>query len=333
VVVQKKNNSKEVRPKMNLTCTSCGQLKKDTEFYTSTSVFHLGTKRIPFCKVCLKSMSLDENGNLDIEKFKLVLKEIDKPYIYDLIQSSYSESKNTETRTNNDIVGIYFKNICSLNQYKNLGWKDSIFEALIENKPSGNIVFNSQNQVAENKNNYDLEELKDKFGDGYPDNEYYLFERKYQKLKPSVKVLTTFHDEFFREYCVDKVKETLAKATGNFKEAKEWASMAKDAATAGKLNPNQMSKADLSGGMDTFGQMARMVEETPKGELQSILPKFIERPKDKVDVVLWCNVNYVRDLKGMPSCTYKEIYKFYEDRKDSYENSLVDYDLEGDDNG
>jgi hypothetical protein len=147
------------------------------------------------------------------------------------------------------------------------------------------------------------------------------------------------HDEFFREYCVDKVKETLAKAKGDFKEAKEWASMAKDAAAGGKLQPSQMSKSDLTGGLDTFGQLSRMIEQTPKGEILEILPKFIEKPKDKVDVVLWLHINGIRDIKGLPPCEYKDIYKFYEEKRESYERQMLDnkenseVEIEGDENG
>ena len=325
MVIQRKVVAKKKPSETNITCMVCSKIKKSREFYTSKSVFHAGTGKVPYCKICLKDMSTDAEGNIDIEKFKKVLQEIDKPFLYDVVTSSNKESDSSATGS--DIIGIYFKNICSLPQYKTLTWGDSIF--LNQYEKSDTIATPQHNSQDNNK--FDLESLKDKYGFGYPDEEYYIFEKKYQQLKPSVKVLTTLHDEFFREYCVNRVKETLAKATGNFKEAKEWASMAKDAATAGKLNPSQMSKSDLSGGMDTFGQMARMVEETPKGELQNILPRFTERPKDKPDVVLWCNINYVRDLKGLPACEYKEIYKFYEERREQYESGMMDNDLNEED--
>ncbi len=175
-----------------------------------------------------------------------------------------------------------------------------------------------------NKFNYDLNSLKEKYGYGYPNEEYYLFENKYQQLESSFQLLTTMHEEYFKEYCINKVKETLAKAKGNFKEAKEWANMVKDVAEAGKLKPSQMSKADLSAGLDGFGQLARAVEE--KVEVLSLLPKFTQQPKDKVDVVLWLYINYIRDLKGLPEVEYKEIWKFYEKRKDDYEKQELDND-------
>ena len=132
------------------------------------------------------------------------------------------------------------------------------------------------------------------------------------------------HEECLREYCVNKVYETLAKAKGDFKQAKDWAAMAKDTAEAGKLKPSQMSKADLSQGLDGFGQLARMVEE--KVDIIPILPKFVSQPKDKPDVVLWCYLNYVRDLKGLPPADYKDIYNFYEERRADYEKQELDND-------
>ncbi|MFP3344576.1 hypothetical protein R0J87_19050, partial [Halomonas sp. SIMBA_159] len=107
----------------------------------------------------------------------------------------------------------------------------------------------------------DLDKLKETYGYGYPDDDYFLFEKKFLQLKPSFQLITTMHEECLREYCVNKVYETLAKAKGDFKQAKDWAAMAKDTAEAGKLKPSQMSKADLSQGLDGFGQLARMVEE------------------------------------------------------------------------
>lgn len=298
-------------------CLKCGKTKKsDSKNYYKSFDKDNALGIIPYCKECLNEMVILENGLVDENKLKDTLKLINRPFIKIAWEASKIDDKYS--------FGAYMKNL-AMKQYRELKWEDSdhLKEDMTPTPISSNTI---------NSNGYDLEELKEKYGYGYPDDEYYLFEKKYQQLRPSVKILTTMHDEFFREYCVDKVKETLAKAKGEFKEAKEWATMAKDAATAGKLNPNQMSKSDLSGGMDTFGQLVRMVEETPKGELLGLLPKFIERPKDKVDVILWCYVNYVRDLKGLPECEYKEIYDFYEKRRESYESQMIDQES-GDEDG
>ena len=100
--------------------------------------------------------------------------------------------------------------------------------------------------------------------------------------------------------------------------------MAKEQASSGKLNPSQMSKADLTGGLDTFGQMARMVEQTELGEFMRVLPVFMEQPKDRVDITLWMYVNYIRDLKGLEECTYEQIWDFYNKRIEEYEKEIID---------
>jgi hypothetical protein len=223
----------------------------------------------------------------------------------------------------------------SMPQLKGSRYKDSIFG----NESNDILEDNTKTPTKRNKISIEeLEILKEKFGDGYPDREYILFEKKYQDLRPSFQLTTTMHEECLREYCIDKVKEGLAKAKGEFKEAKEWASMAKEQASSGKLNPSQMSKADLSGGLDTFSQMSKMVEQTDKGEMMNILPIFMEKPKDRVDITLWLYVNYVRDLKGLEECEYKDIWEFYNQRVAEYEKKMTDpnapkNDTEGDING
>ena len=301
-------------------CPICGNWKNKTrKFYLSNKIdYDAFDHRCFYCIDCLNEMCFTKNGIPDIDGFKNVLENyLDRPFFLELYKKSLEDSRATLGAYNSRLNTGEYKN-------KDLRWADG---ETGENKEQGNQ--SSQQTINSTSTNFemnkdDLKELTDKYGFGYPSDEYYLFEKKYQQLRPSIQLLTTMHDEFFREYCVDKVKETLAKARGEFKEAKEWASMAKDASNAGKLQPSQMSKADLSGGLDTFGQLSRTIEQTQKGELLKILPKFIEKPKDKVDIVLWLHVNAIRDIKGLPPCEYKEIYKFYEEKRESYERQTLD---------
>jgi hypothetical protein len=284
-------------------CAKCTTEKKLTDFYTSFSPLDLHGKT-KLCKKCIQEMvNLD-----DVETVKNMLRSLDKPFVSHLWESAL---------TKNAPVGEYFK-LINAKDYRHLTWADSIETLPKQESEIPNI------SVKQDNSNAIIEELKEIYGYGYPDNEYLLFEKKFQQLKPSFQLITTMHEECLREYCVNKVKETLAKARGDFKEAKDWASMAKDVAEAGKLKPSQMSKADLSQGLDGFGQLARMVEE--KVDIIPVLPKFIQQPKDKPDVVLWCYLNYVRDLKGLPEADYKDIYNFYEERRADYERQELDND-------
>lgn len=292
-------------------CIKCEKPKHDREYYASPSPLHNG--KIPYCKHCVRE-TVDLH-NLD--SVKDTLRMIDRPYIYHLWTAAVEES-HSGTK---DTFGIYMKNI-GMHQYRGLTWKDSMFDPVLNTssqEPPAPIPGTPPDK---------LESLKEIYGYGFPDNEYLLFEKKFQQLRPSFQLVTTMHEECLREYCVNKVKETLAKARGDFKEAKDWAAMAKDVAEAGKLKPSQMSKADLSQGLDGFGQLARMVEE--KVEMQKVLPKFTSKPKDDVDVTLWLYINYIRDLKGIPEAEYKEIWKFYDERYEDYMSQSLDYGSEED---
>lgn len=281
-------------------CSMCGNNKKLIDYYKSYSPLDKIDERLRVCKVCLKNES-DINN---VDSVKNNLRMVDKPFNIFLWESALTKS---------DVIGEYFK-LINAKDYRHETWEQSIFEKQDSNKTE---IFQEDNLSIEN-----IDDLKEKYGYGYPDEEYILFEKKFINLKPSFQLPTTMHEEYLREYCVNKVKETIAKAKGEFKEAKEWAAMAKESAEAGKLKPSQMSKADLSQGLDGFGQLSRMVEEHQ--DIIPLLPRFVQQPKDKVDITLWMYINYVRDLKGMPDAKYEDLYEFYVVRRKDYESQELD---------
>jgi hypothetical protein len=281
-------------------CTSCQEDKRLTDFYMSGSPLH-ADKKIPVCKSCLSAM-FDEH-NIE-NSLKNILRQIDKPYIYDLLETSIEENPN-------NIFGTYMKNI-SMPQYKGLTWNNSTLEP--SNK--GDI---------EEKYNIKTEDFKVtsdlilKWGD-YSPEEIKAFERKYQMLKNNYQEKTAMHTEALLIYIRYRVKEEMATQKGDVREAKEWGALAQKAAQDAKINPSQLSKSDLSDGLDSFSQLVRSVEQAV--DIIEILPKFKERPQDSVDMTIWCYINYIRDLKGLPLAEYKDIYAFVEERKKEYENMI-----------
>lgn len=293
----------------------CCSNKRVVDYYKSYSPLDKLDERMRVCKVCIK----DNVNTNDLSSVKNMLRMLDKPFNINLWESA---------STKPDIIGEYFK-LINAKDFKYDTWAHSTFN--VEEKDNQITLTSDLNSYLNDKNL--LDDLKEKYGHGYPDEEYILFEKKFNNLRPSFQLPTTMHEEYLREYCVNKVKETIAKSKGEFKEAKEWAMMAKESAEAGKLKPSQMSKADLSQGLDGFGQLARMVEEHV--DIIPLLPKFVKQPKDDVDVTLWLYVNYIRDLQGLPQAEYEEIYKFYDDRVKDYNEAKLDNTLsqDGDDNG
>ncbi|WGT37972.1 hypothetical protein QH639_19410 [Lysinibacillus sp. 1 U-2021] len=285
-------------------CSMCGENKRLTDYYKSYSPMDKIDERLRVCKKCLK----DNTDYNNTDSVKNTLRQVDKPFNIHLFESALTKP---------DVIGEYFK-LINAKDYRHDTWEQSIFEK----EDNDDVTTQEDNLSVYNIDELLLDELKEKYGYGYPDEEYILFEKKFINLKPSFQLPTTMHEEYLREYCVNKVKETIAKAKGEFKEAKEWAAMAKESAEAGKLKPSQMSKADLSQGLDGFGQLARMVEEHQ--DIIPLLPKFIKQPKDDVDITLWLYINYIRDLQGLPPAEYEEIYQFYEERKKDYDSVKSD---------
>lgn len=69
-------------------CSCCTHKKNLTDFYLSYSPMYSLDQRVPICKECCKSSVLNTDGTINYEKFKELLRNIDKPLYIDLIYSS-----------------------------------------------------------------------------------------------------------------------------------------------------------------------------------------------------------------------------------------------------
>lgn len=313
------NNTNKKKPVEKKICVKCSKEKALSNFYFSNSP-NYPDKRHPVCNVCLKenldfTSNTDYNSKSTIDKVKGVLVELNRPFLYEIWDTSLQEI----SRTNKDIFGVYIRILMA--KHREYVWQDSDF-----NDPSA--VFQEDEEVKEETQQDDFvtPELIHKWGEGYLPNEYRSFERKYQMLKNNYQEKTAMHTEALLTYIRYQVKGELATAQGDIRAAKDWGSLAQKAAQDAKINPSQLSKSDLSDGLDTFGQLVRSVEQAV--DIIHILPRFRERPQDKVDFTLWCYINYVRDLKGLPHATYDEIYSFYDQRKKDFESSAGGFDGE-----
>lgn len=292
-------------------CSRCTKERNVIEFYKSYSPIDTDGK-VRVCKTCIKDM-VDINK---IESVHNLLRMLDKPFMHHLWKSALNKP--------NAVMGEYFK-LINAKDYRHMTWENSVFNDSYTTETS-----NGDNDKVEVKTSYknvtidddELGELQEAFGYGYKPEEYKLFQKKFDKLKDSFQLPTPMHVESLREYCVNKVKEGMAKAKGEFKEASEWAKMAKESAQGGKLLPSQMG--DLSDGLEGFGQLSRLVEEHK--DVLEILPIFRKQPKDDVDVTLWLYINYIRDIKALPEVQYEDIYKFYDERVKEYNSVRLDND-------
>ncbi|NBI28609.1 hypothetical protein [Chengkuizengella marina] len=294
----------------------CAKCKKDkaapTNFYKSSNNLYDGF--IPTCKQCLRSM-IDYD---DKETVFTLFKRLDIPFHFECWEKATNGEKDT--------LGRYLSMANALKGLKGKGWEDSVFAETEEAKQkeeekqqSEKIYFDSLEEDEDTQREKFLvtHEIIDKWGEGYQEIEYRSFEKKYHQLKNNYPEKTAMHTESLLTYIRYRVKEELATAEGDVKTAKSWGDLAQKAAQDAKINPSQLTKSDLSDGLDGFGQLVRAIEQAI--DVIPILPKFKEKPQDKVDFTLWCYINYIRDLQGLPLVPYEDIYQFYEERKKEYE--------------
>ena len=288
-------------------CVGCGKTHPKGNFYVSYSPNH-ANGRLFYCKDFIKGKVYDIDGSLNIEKFKKILRELNVAFLYDVFESAL-ESKQ-------DTIGTYFRIYNSLPQNRGYTWDNSVFATESEDMIKNEDAYINENNVNRKMTIDEKNQLENKWGLGYSDIELLLFEKKYNMLINNYKIKTAMHKEALLNYIRYRVKEEIATAEGNVKEAKEWGALASKAATDAKINPSQLSKADLSGGLSTFSELSEAVEK--EVDIIPILPQFKYRPNDALDFNIWCYVNYIQDLMGLPMSDYDELYKFYDERVEDY---------------
>ena len=331
-------------------CTCCHEEKNLTDFYYSSSPMYSLDERIPVCKECCKTSVLSEDGRIDFDKFKDLLRNIDKPLYFDLLFSSEESVKKENSYLSDEEVSLHGYEILQkyftyvvMRQDKSRSYSDAEKEGFIHqnsnrtkkekeeilnryshlinqySKPSKTVHTPKQIQNKHYSSIDDFEvteEIKSLFGDGYDTLEYKKMFDKYEKLKINYTLQTNIHQEALATYVRFKVKEEDATAKGNVDEAKKWYDAAQNAAEKAKLTPKQLTKADLDSGVNSVSELTKAVEQAV--DVIKIMPQFKYRPNDAPDFNIWCYVDYERKLNDQPSVSYEDVYSFYDKRRDEY---------------
>lgn len=331
-------------------CTCCHEEKNLTDFYYSSSPMYSLDERIPVCKECCKTSVLAEDGRIDFDKFKDLLRNIDKPLYFDLLFSSEESVKKENSYLSDEEVSLHgyeilqkYFTLVAMRQDKAKSYSDAEKEGFIhqnsnrtkkekdeilnryshlinqclQNNKTQHMSKQNQNKHYSNIDNFEVtDNIKDLFGDGYTTVEYKKMYEKYEKLKLNYTLQTNLHQEALATYVRFKVKEEMATAAGNVDEAKKWYDAAQNAASNGKLTPKQLSAADLQKGVNSFSELTLAIEQAT--DVINILPKYKTQPHDAPDFNIYCYISYARKLKGLPPIEYKDIYKFYDDKMEEY---------------
>jgi hypothetical protein len=318
--------TRNVIPQGKKECCNCHKEKPYKDFHVASNPqTSSGGGVVNVCRACVKKESVNKDGSISTDNFKHMLMLMDKPFVPSVLESAINEvniaKKSGSGRQ--DIIGCYMKNIGNLSQYSKMSFMESI-SALENGCVKSSAITTSEFNKKEKEEVYVkqvddfivTDDLLDLFGEGYTKNEYRLMKKKYDKLKLNYSMQTNLHEEALATYVRFKVKEEQATAAGNVGEADKWNKAAQEAADKAKLTPKQLTQADLQGGINSFSEIFKAVEQAV--DVIPILPKFKFRPNDALDFNIWCYINYARDLQGLPSCEYKDVYDFYDKKKEEY---------------
>ena len=112
-----------------------------------------------------------------------------------------------------------------------------------------------------------IEDYEELFGTGFSEVEYKKMYKRYELLQNNYPLRTEMHKEALATYTKYAFKRDQAIADDDVEAADKWGKLASKQATDAKINPSQLSAADLSDGMTCFSQVSATVEKA-----QDIIP-------------------------------------------------------------
>lgn len=262
------------------TCLKCETEKPIAKFYVSYSDMHSDNK-VPYCKECLLEM-VDVS---DVESVKDILRQIDRPFLHNIWETSLDEGLEREKEP----FGMYMKNI-SMQQHRSKTWKDSHL-ANVESKVPA--VSNGElSTMPKNESAFVVTyELIDKWGEGYTAFEYRRLESFYNEMKDSYEIDTASHRDYLRQICkASLMMDKLSGVNGNIDQWKKVSDVYDKLMHSAKFTAVQRSAADKTGGLNTFSEFAEYAEK------QGFIPKYAIEEPDIVDQTLDNLMNFTRRL-------------------------------------
>lgn len=286
-----------VTAKNSVPCLNCGK-NLPISNYIKSKTNAVGV--VPICRGCLQELSL-ENGVFDQKKVFDICRRADKPFFYNTFANTRDKSIPENTK-----IAEYMR-VINVGKTSTMTFADG--EPTIRNDGAGGTLTEEE-----------LERCIELFGEGFTSEEYKSAKRLFEKMTNNYPLKTNMHEQILADWAMTKTKEVRAMANGNVEEAEKWGKRADAKATAAKLNPSQLSAADLSEGINNFSKLTEAVERAV--DIIPVLNTYRERPQDKVDYTIWQFINYCRKLEGKPPVEYREIYSFLDEQYEKHKELL-----------
>ena len=246
-------------------CIACQKEHSKSEFYQSYNPIHTNSL-IPYCKKWIKQTVRTEDGEIDVELLKDILRQVDLPFLKDYWNAACKGKEET--------VGRYFKDL-KLQQNRSLTWKDSIFE----NKSNDSDKFN----VEDKNENEELTYSKIWRG-SFTDSDLQYLEEYYRNLNNDFKIVTTNHKDYARKIAkaslaMDKAYEDMINGvSGSDKRYKDLKDTFDSLSKSAQFSENTRGQNDVS--LGCFGVLFDKVEQ------KKWIPQHTPLKKDDYDKLI-----------------------------------------------
>lgn len=248
--MKKKTTTKTKIPTPKKICNNCQRELTITNFYQSSSPMFDGTS--PLCKSCIKKLIDYKN----MQSIYNVLQTLDMPFIqseWDKMCERKRERMMKEKAY--DVFGNYIRQINSLGQYSNMGWKDSVFE---NEEKKTNVIFSGDGTT--NYNDFVItEEILDRWGEGLEKKDYAILEKELKNLLRSFECPDYSMEMIMKDICFLNLQIADARQKGN--DTSKLLDTRSKLMNDGKMKPIQGNALDEND-KATFGMFIKRCEDT-----------------------------------------------------------------------
>lgn len=297
---------KEEKPKK--VCSNCGKNKLTTFFYKVDSPMY-PDGMLNICRDCVREQ-VDVN---DLEQVISFLRQIDKPFI----QNYWDEA----CKSKNHPLGEYIRKVNSLQQVKNKDFNNSdgingVGKIDLSSAKKIDSIENVKGEVIEYS-----DELVNKWGIGYKQEEYLKMEKFYQDMRLTHEIQTPVHVQKLMELAYLTIEMQRLRQERDIPNYTKLAKTIDDMEKSAGFRPVDRQGIDGATGIKSFSQIWEEVEK--KGFRKPPPPVFDE---DIVDAMIISLANYYVRLVG--GQILKEIpTEIRDDLDDFYEDDLTPVDL------
>lgn len=310
--------------KGKIECFNCGKEYVETNYYNSISILFSKTKKIPYCKQCIKKFydhfveRYTNEGCEDPEK--KAVRRICMAFDIHFNAKAYEECVRDAKTRKMDIspFSAYMKR-AQLLPHKNKTYDDTINDE----EEAKYITVKASDMEDESMLEIDIK-TKNFFGNGFTDEDYRFLKEQYDDWTARHECKTKAQEEVFKDICFNRLQNLKALRAGE--DTKDITASFQKLLDSGKLQPKQ-NVGDTTADNQTFGTLIDKWENTLP------LPEIDEELRDVDKIGLYIDVFFKGHTCKMlgEKNAYSNLYSSAMDKftveKPEYESD-EDYDSE-----